>query len=255
MGIEEQKEEREVLDSIFPDEISGKTSEQCSCIPCGLLTFCLDISDTAYRIAITLDITSQDDDPAEQPTIYLNVSYPEAYPDVAPNLDVSAPPNAPPHTLINISEDKTRLLDTLSATIDESLGMAMVFTLVSTLKDAAETLAAERQRQAQNLKDVEAAKAEEEENRKFHGTAVTRESFLKWRAKFRGEAEERERKEKEEKEWEEKKKRGRLEEKKLTGKQLWEKGMVGKVDEDGEGVEGEDVDGIAAVAEKLTVDD
>jgi hypothetical protein len=190
----------------------------------------------------------------EQPTIYLNVSYPEAYPDVAPNLDISAPPNAPQHPLINVSEDKVRLLDSLRATIDESLGMAMVFTLVSTLKDAAETLIAERQRQAQNIKDIEVAKAEEEENRKFHGTTVTRESFLKWRTKFRQEAEERERREKEEKEVEEKKKRGRLEEKKLTGKQLWEGGMAGKADEDGEGVGGEDVDGIAAAVEKLKVD-
>jgi hypothetical protein len=169
-------------------------------------------------------------------------------------LDVSAPPNAPPHPLINVSEDKRQLLDSLTATIDESLGMAMVFTLVSTLKDAAETLIAERQRQEQNVKDVEAAKAEEEENRKFHGTAVTRESFLKWRARFREEAEERERREKEEKEVEEKKKRGRLEEKKLTGKQLWERGMVGKVDEDEEEAQGEDLDGIAVAAEKLRVD-
>lgn len=184
----------------------------------------------------------------------MNVSYPETYPDVAPNLDVSAPPNAPPHPFINISEDKGRLLDSLTATIDESLGMAMVFTLVSTLKESAETLIAERQRQAQNVKDIEAAKAEEEENRKFHGTAVTRESFLKWRAKFRDEMEERERREKEEKEAEEKKKRGRLEEKKLTGKQLWEGGMAGKVDEDDEGMQGEDVDGIASAAEKLNVD-
>ena len=74
-----------------------------------------------------------------------------------PNLDISAPPNAPPHPLISISEDKGRLLDSLTATIDESLGMAMVFTLVSTLKEAAETLIAERQRQAQNVKDIEAA--------------------------------------------------------------------------------------------------
>ena len=132
--------------------------------------------------------------------------------------------------------------------------MAMVFTLVSTLKDAAETLIAERQRQAQNIKDMEAALVEEEENRKFHGTAVTRESFLKWRAKFREEAEELEKREKDEKELEEKKKRGRLEEKKLTGKQLWERGMVGKVDEDDEGVEGEDMNGLSAAAEKLKMD-
>jgi hypothetical protein len=184
----------------------------------------------------------------------LNVSYPETYPDAVPNLDISAPPNAPPHPLISISEDKVHLLNSLGAIIDESLGMAMIFTLVSTLKEAAEALIAERQRQAQNVKDMEAAKAEEEENRKFHGMAVTRESFLKWRARFREEMEEQERREKEEKEAEEKKKRGKLEEKKLTGKQLWERGMVGKVDEDDEGVQGEDVDGIAAAAEKLNVD-
>jgi hypothetical protein len=254
MGVEEQKEEREVLESIFPDEITGMDFQAVLHLQ-ALLTISLDTSDTAYRIAITLDITSHEDEPIEQPTIYLNVSYPEAYPDVAPNLDVSAPPNASPHPLINVSEDKGRLLDSLTATIDESLGMAMVFTLISTLKDAAETLIAERQRQAQNIKDVEAAKVEEEENRKFHGTAVTRDSFLKWRAKFREEAEERERREKEEKELEEKKKRGRLEEKKLTGKQLWERGMVGKVDEDDEGAEAEDVDGIAVAAENLKVDE
>jgi hypothetical protein len=29
MGIEEQKEEREVLDSIFPDEITGLQAAKC----------------------------------------------------------------------------------------------------------------------------------------------------------------------------------------------------------------------------------
>ena len=131
--------------------------------------------------------------------------------------------------------------------------MAMVFTLVSTLKDAAEALIAERQRQAQKFKDIEAAKVEEEENRKFHGTAVTRESFLKWREKFRAEAAERERREREEQEAEEKKKRGRLEEKKLTGRQLWESGMIGKVDED-ELADGDDVDGITEATGKVKVE-
>ena len=63
--------------------------------------------------------------------------------------------------------------------------MAMVFTLVSSVKESAELLIAERQQAVQTLKDVEAARAEEEENRKFHGTAVTRESFLAWRKRFR----------------------------------------------------------------------
>lgn len=110
--------------------------------------------------------------------------------------------------------------------------MAMVFTLVTVLKDAAELLISERQNAKQALADMEAAKAEEEENRKFQGQAVTRESFLKWREEFRQEMEEKKRIAEEEKEAEDKKKRIAKEERKLTGKELWQQGLVGKVDED-----------------------
>lgn len=43
MGREEQQEEREVLDSIFPDEIT-------------------DVSATEYRVQIQLEVTQEDDD-------------------------------------------------------------------------------------------------------------------------------------------------------------------------------------------------
>ncbi|MCJ1372157.1 hypothetical protein MMC20_003379 [Loxospora ochrophaea] len=219
MGRDEQVEEREVLDSIFPDEIT-------------------DVSDTAYRISVTLDIPQEDGDESTPPTLILAVSYPPSYPDTSPDLGLSAPPDAPKHKYIDIQSDKSRLLSALEPTVEENLGMAMVFTLVSTLKESAELLISERQAAAQALKDVEAAKVEEEENRKFHGTAVTRESFLAWRERFRAEMEEAETRKREEKEAEDRKKKVRLEEK-LTGKQLWEKGLVGKVDEDeeDEGVE------------------
>jgi hypothetical protein len=46
MGIEEQKEEREVLDSIFPEEI-------------------VDISDTEFRISIQLEVTNDEGDDSE----------------------------------------------------------------------------------------------------------------------------------------------------------------------------------------------
>ena len=111
--------------------------------------------------------------------------------------------------------------------------MAMVFTLVSTLKESVELLISERQKAAQAVKDVEAARLEEEENRKFHGTSVTRESFLEWRGNFRKEMEELEEKKREEKEAEDKKKRVKVEER-LTGRQLWERGLVGKIEEDEE---------------------
>lgn len=114
--------------------------------------------------------------------------------------------------------------------------MAMVFTLVSALKESAELLMAERVNAIHAQKEVEAAQAEEEENRKFEGQAVTPESFLEWHAKFRKEMEEEEQRKREEKEAEERKNKKpsaiAKDEKKLTGKQLWERGLAGKADFD-----------------------
>lgn len=112
--------------------------------------------------------------------------------------------------------------------------MAMVFTLVSALKESAELLMAERANAAQALKEMEAAKAEEEENRKFEGTAVTVQSFLEWHERFKKEMEEEEQRKREEKEAEDRKSKKPVarDEKKLTGKQLWERGLAGKGDFD-----------------------
>ena len=75
-----------MLDSIFPDEIT-------------------DISDTEYRVSITLDIPDEDggtaaaadaeEDAPSPPVMLLTVRYPEDYPDKEPHLDLSAPQNAP----------------------------------------------------------------------------------------------------------------------------------------------------------------
>lgn len=169
----------------------------------------------------------------------MTVTYPDAYPDVPPDLTLSAPPDAPKYLHLDIQDDKSRLLSALEPTIEESLGEAMVFTLVSAVKDNAELLISERQAAAQALKDVEAAKAEEEENRKFHGTAVTRETFLEWRERFRKEMAEAEERRREEKEADDKKRRVKTEER-LSGRQLWESGLVGRVDDDVEDDYGED---------------
>ncbi|OQE24303.1 hypothetical protein PENSTE_c007G00637 [Penicillium steckii] len=216
MGREDQTEEREVLDSIFPEEIT-------------------DISESSYRISINLDAPETADEEQEQPVIYLEVSYPEEYPDVAPQLSISSAPNAPKHPQLDIQEDRERLLESLQPTIEENMGMAMVFTLVSALKENAEELMIERVNAVQAEKDKIAAKAEEEENKKFQGTAVNRESFLEWHAKFQKELQDEEQRQKEEKEAEDKKKKSNKDEKKLTGRQLWERGLAGKGDFEEEG--------------------
>ncbi|KAJ4380700.1 Protein gir2 [Didymella sp. IMI 355093] len=227
MGVDDQKEEREVLESIFPDEIT-------------------DVSETEFRISILLEVTPGDEDPKDlaAPTIILNVQYPPSYPDEAPRLDITQPPNAPKHPYLDIQDDKQRLLDSLSETIEENLGMAMIFTLVTVLKDSAELLISERQNAKKALADMEAAKIEEEENKKFQGEAVTRESFIRWRETFRKEMEDRKKREEEEREAEDKKKKVPKEERKLTGKELWQQGLAKGADGD------EDEDGIDVQAMK-----
>ena len=144
---------------------------------------------------------------------------------------------------LSLPEDKLHLLSSIDETITESTGQAMVFTLISALKESAELLIGERLNEAQVERDKEAAQLEEAENAKFHGEAVTRESFLAWRTTFREEAE-REEEGRRRVEEEGKSKKVRMEEGKMSGRELWEKGLVGKVEEeDGEedalkGVEG-----------------
>jgi hypothetical protein len=171
--------------------------------------------------------------------LILSVAYPEDYPDVSPRLDLSAPPNAPKHPHLDIQDDKTALLNSLTATIEENLGMPMIFTLVTTLKDEAELLISTRQQAVQAQKDQQAAEAEAEENRKFEGTKVTRETYLEWSNRFKAEMAELKRQAEELKEAEDKKKRGPKEEKKLTGRELWESGIATKafVDEEDEGAD------------------
>lgn len=211
----------------------------------------LDLSDTSFRISITLDPPENDEQEAEPPILLLQVSYPEEYPEVAPEIELMAPPNASKHPRLDISEDRERLLEALQPTIEENMGMAMVFTLVSALKESGELLMAERVNAVHAVKEMEAAKAEEEENKKFQGTTVNRETFLEWLDKFKEEVEEEERKKREEKEADEKKankKAPAKEEKKLTGKQLWERGLAGKADFDEE-----DEDGMPTAVEKMKI--
>ena len=114
----------------------------------------------------------------------------------------------------------------------------MISSLVFALKESTESLVASRLAEVQAVHDRAAAQEEERENAKFYGEKVTRERFLDWRQKFMDEMQ---RKVEEDKKLEEEgaagKARGAVaarakEDKKLTGKELWERGLVGKVDED-----------------------
>jgi len=197
--------------------------------------------------------TEADSHPSTPATIHLTVSYPPEYPDAPPDLSLTTPPDAPKHPHLILPDDTPHLLSTLTSTITESLGAAMIFTLISTLKEAAETLIQTRQAAVQAELDRDKHKAEEAENAKFHGEAVTRGSFLAWRAKFRAEMErEAEGRKRVEDEGRTRKEVRRDEEVRVSGRELWERGLVGKGEEDGG--EEEERDALAGV-ETLTVAD
>lgn len=178
-------------------------------------------------------MVNDDGDDTEPPTILLQVKYPEDYPEQGPILELLPPPNAAAHPFFSVASDKESLLDGLTETIEDNMGMAMVFTLVSTLKENAEQLIVSRQEAAQNVREQKMLAAEREENKKFHGTPVTPETFVAWRAVFRKEMEEAKLLEEEAEEAAEKKKnRGKETVVLLTGKQLWERGMAGKIEEE-----------------------
>lgn len=111
----------------------------------------------------------------------------------------------------------------------------MIFTLILTLKESAETLISTRQGALQTALDTEKRTAEEAEDAKFHGEAVTGESFLAWREGFRAEMERgAEEGRRGEEEGRSKKEIRRDEEVRLSGRELWERGLVGRGEEEGE---------------------
>lgn len=172
----------------------------------------------------------------------LTVRYPEDYPDKAPHLDLSADDGENKHPLFNVAVDKEELLKALEPVIEENMGMAMVFTLVTTLKDEAEQIALRRREEAAKMHEERVLEAERKENEKFQGTMVNRETFLKWRDDFVKEMEENRQKEEDDRLAEMKKAKIK-EPVKMSGRQLWESGLAkGEEAEEGDDVPAEELE-------------
>lgn len=224
--LEEQAQELEVLESIYPDELEK-------------------YSDTHFSIKVKLDTSS-----TRIHVLELDVKYPEAYPEVVPELDITVAEDEEEEydsdddngddseddedtkaakKALNMSEtidfDRDSLAKLKQKLFDEAeiqIGIPMVFALATQLKDDAEQLFEEILNQKQTEYDQQLLIREREEQKKFNGTPVTKETYNEWRLKFR-----------EEMRFEEK-----LEEKfrmmhmgKYTGREIFEKGLAKEEDE------------------------
>jgi len=150
---EEQEEEYEALEAIYPEIVKIDTE---------LLTF-------------TIDLASETDE--NQLRVSLQIEVPVEYPDVAPNCDVLEFDNLDPEDCVNIEKF-------IRETCEEQIGEIMCFTVISGVQDYLNDLVDEMERRRIEAEEKKKQEEEEAARKIFIGTRVTVESFLKWKEKF-----------------------------------------------------------------------
>ncbi|ERE81297.1 RWD domain-containing protein 1 [Cricetulus griseus] len=165
----------------------------------------LVLSETPPSFTITVTSEAEENDETVQTT--LKFTYSEKYPDEAPLYEIFSQENLE-------DNDISDILKLLALQAEENLGMVMIFTLVTAVQEKLNEIVDQIKTRREEEKKQKEKEAEEAEKKLFHGTPVTIENFLSWKAKFDAEL------------LEIKKKRMKEEEQagknKLSGKQLFE---------------------------------
>lgn len=209
---EEQIQELEVLESIYPDELTQVSSAYPK---------------IHFQINLKLDLVPSADSTFTEHSIsndhylLLDIKFPEEYPDVAPLIEITAEElpkreqdsdeeeddddndedeqeyddhgNPIVSTLENLP-DKIHFDDfipTLLSKVDGQvegdmlLGMQMCFAIISNIKETSEAWFQDTLTELEKEHERKLLDREREEQKKFRGTKVTAESYLAWRTKFR----------------------------------------------------------------------
>ncbi|CAE6428458.1 unnamed protein product [Rhizoctonia solani] len=191
------QEEYEVLESIFPDELKK-------------------ISEDKIQVAVV----PEEGEIASDLKVLLGINYTTNYPDEVPNISLELEEG-------ELEEEEIESLITgMNNVGEENLGMAMVFTLVTHLREALVEVIQKRIDKEKQLEQEKERQLMEAEAARTKGTPVTLESFNQWRTKFISEMKEIQEREEDEKlktltpkereEWKKSKS-------KPTGRQLFEK--------------------------------
>ncbi|KAG9100486.1 hypothetical protein FS749_015079 [Ceratobasidium sp. UAMH 11750] len=145
------QEEYEVLESIFIDELKK-------------------ISDDELQIVVQPEEGMVESDLK----VLLNVRYTPEYPNEVPELELE-----PEEGELEESEIK-ELIDGMKTVGEENMGMAMVFTLVSHLREALVTTIQNRIAREKEIELEKERQLMEAEAARTRGTPVTVESFTVW---------------------------------------------------------------------------
>ncbi|AET39327.1 Gir2p Ecym_4263 [Eremothecium cymbalariae DBVPG len=250
---EEQEQELEVLRSIYPEEVE---------------VLCGEYPRIRFQVDLKLEVVPLErssftcDTISKEHHLVLEFQLPERYPEEAPevkiepyvvsmegggeegegeeeeeqeyddhgNLIVGKVENIP--DLITFNEYVPKLMLDVHRQVEEDmlLGMQMCFALISSIKELSEDWFQRKLDSLEKEHERRLRERELEEQKKFRGTKVTRESYLAWRSKFRQELG-----------LEERDAERRLQAHcgRITGRKLFEQGLDGEDDADGVGYEEE----------------
>uniref|UniRef100_A0A671U1J7 RWD domain-containing protein 1 n=1 Tax=Sparus aurata TaxID=8175 RepID=A0A671U1J7_SPAAU len=168
---EEQRNELEAIESIYPDSFTVLSDDPTS---------------------FTITVTSDAGENCETVEATFKFTYVEKYPDEPPLWEINSQEN--------LEESDVEDIHTLlQQQAEENLGMVMIFTLVTAVQEKLNEIVDVMKNRREEEKLRKEQEAEEAEKVAFQGTVVTIENFLLWKAKFEQEvAELRRRKQKEE---------------------------------------------------------
>ncbi|KAK1170410.1 RWD domain-containing protein 1 [Acipenser oxyrinchus oxyrinchus] len=183
---EEQRNEVEALESIYPDSFTV-----------------LSKNPTSFTITVTSDAGEND----ETVQVNFKFTYVNKYPDEPPLYEILETENLE-------DSDVADILTLIQQQVEENLGMVMIFTLLTAVQEKLNEVVDQIKNRREEEKMKKEMEAEEAEKVQFHGTIVTIENFLSWKAKFELEMAELNRKKQKEEE---------ALKSKLTGKQLFER--------------------------------
>ncbi|XP_050235216.1 uncharacterized protein LOC126683386 [Mercurialis annua] len=164
--VQEQEMEIEALEAILMDEFKEIHSSESG----------LNTSNRCFQITISLQDDDEEYSTATPGQLALIFSHTEKYPDEPPLLNVQSIRGIQ-------SSDLKALKGMLEQEATENLGMAMVYTLVSSAKE----WLSEKFKQIAGGDNSEDEVAAKDEVIIPHGEAVTVETFLAWRERFEAE--------------------------------------------------------------------
>ncbi|XP_057319620.1 RWD domain-containing protein 1 [Microplitis mediator] len=155
----EQNEEIEALDSIYSGE--------------------LQILETEPHYKFILPIKSEEYEPETNNGLScdLEFTYTSKYPEEPLEIRIENAENFE-------DDDEEKLLEHLGEQMQENLGMVMVFTLVSAAQEWLNVQWDKIKLHRQEFAAKKLIEEEEAERKRFEGTRVTVETFMKWKEKF-----------------------------------------------------------------------